>query len=403
MERIQIRTARSTPDPRWRASVFLRGAFRPFFLLAGVYACAPLIAWLVLYARGVPLWGRWPAMTWHGHEMVFGFAAAAIAGFLLTAVPKWTGTAPISRRTLALLVGAWLLGRMTMWTSAWLPAWWVAAANVLLLAAMGALVARAVYGTGNRRNYAFPVLLFGLCAANAVTHLDPGGARGRVALGLAVAVFVLAIVIVGGRIVPLFTWGALEHEGVDVRRRPRRWLRVTSLLACGVALVADFGLSLGRWAGYLELVAGVAVLAQMAGWYGHRTLRRPILWVLHLGWLWLGVAFLLRGAGHLGLVSLASGLHAFTAGAIGTMVIAVMSRAALGHTGRPLEIDRVTTAAYALVALGAALRVFGPIVAPDHTSRLVIAGGVTWTLGFALFVAAYLPILGKPRVDGMPG
>jgi len=398
-----LRLDRAATARRGGLGLLVESGFRPFFLLAGVYACAPLVAWLLLYSRGAPFMSGWPAMAWHGHEMVFGFAGAAIAGFLLTAVPKWTGTAPVSRRVLGALIVTWLLGRAGMWAAAYIPAAVTAIADVGFFALLALVIGRAIYGTRNRRNFAFPALLMLLGALNALAHWDPGGAIGRAGTFAGIGVFLLAILIVGGRIVPAFTWSALEREGVEVRRRPRRGLRVATLVVAAPALLADFVFDLGPLAGALELGAGALVLASMTAWYGHRTLRRPILWVLHLGWAWLGVAFLLRGASAFGVVPPSVGLHAFTAGAIGTMILGVMSRAALGHTGRPLRFHPATAAACGLVSLGAALRVFGPLVLPSSASTTVIVGGALFALGYLVYVVVYLPVLTRPRVDGAPG
>lgn len=386
-----------------KGPVLLESGFRPFFLLAGIYACAPLLAWLVLYSRGEPHMSGWPAMAWHGHEMVFGFAGAAIAGFLLTAVPNWTGTQRAPRGVLAVLVASWLLGRLGMWTAAQLPAAVVAVLDVTFFGLLALWIGRAIYGTGNQRNFAFPVLLMVLGAANGLSHWDPGGATGRVGTSAGIAVFLVAILIVGGRIVPAFTWSALEREGISVVRRPRRGLRRAMLVLGVSALVADLVLELGHWAGALELAAAALVFASMTAWYGHRTIGQPILLVLQLGWGWLGLGFALRGASAFGLVPPSIGLHAFTAGAVGTMILAVMSRAALGHTGRPLRLHPATAIACALVTVGAAVRVFGPLLAPAAASALVIAGGLAFACGYFVFVVVYFPILTRPRVDGAPG
>lgn len=401
---IQIRRRSDSTQEGWSLSIFLDAGFRPFFLLAGFYACAPLAAWLMIYAGGPSFLSGWPAATWHGHEMLYGFVAAAMAGFLLTAVPKWTRTEPASRGRLAILVGAWTAGRVAMWAQAWLPAPLVAAVDLAFFPLLALTVGPAILRTRNRRNYAFPLVLALFLVGNALTHFDPSGRLGPLGLQITLALTALVVVIIGGRIVPAFTYGALERAGVEVKRRPLRALRVVSLVLVVAGLAADFALSLRAIAGGLEIAAGLSLLAFLPAWYGHRTLRVPILWILQLAWLWLGAAFLIRGlALTFGFFPATLGLHAFTAGAIGTMILAVMTRAALGHTGRPLEVRWPIALAYGLVTLGAAVRVFAPMFVPERYAQAAIIGGTLWILGYLVYVAVYLPILGQPRVDGRPG
>ncbi|MFW6051716.1 MAG: NnrS family protein, partial [Myxococcota bacterium] len=204
-------------------SVLLAGGFRPFFLLAGLYAVVSVGAWLVAYAGAWSLPRPWVPMWWHGHELVFGFAAAAICGFLLTAVPKWTGTAPVTGAPLGALVLVWMAGRAAMWAAGALPPAVVAVVDLALFPALGLAVGRPILRARNRRNYGFPVLLLALFAANLLMHAQVLGIAGtdRAGLYLGLYIVVAMVAVVSGRIVPAFTSNALARRGGPaVRQAP---------------------------------------------------------------------------------------------------------------------------------------------------------------------------------------
>jgi uncharacterized protein involved in response to NO len=347
----------------------------------------------------VPAW-------WHGHELVFGFAAAAICGFLLTAVPKWTASEPLRGGALGALVLLWVAGRAVMWAAGVVPAALVALVDLALFPAMAVAMAKPILRARNVRNYGFPVLLAALFVANAMMHAEVmGWARtGRVGLHGATYLVVIMVAVVSGRIVPSFTAGALARRGSGTPVRQVPWLgrlAVGAVVAAAACQVLQVGTP---WRGGTALAAAALLAARAGGWRATATLREPIVWVLHAGHGWLMVGFaLLAWAELVGGIAGTAALHALTAGAIGTMVLAVMTRASLGHTGRPLRASAPITAAYALVLLGALVRVFGPMVAPAGYVHAVLTGGVLWALGYALFVVVYAPILLRPRTDGLPG
>ena len=387
--------------------------FRPFFLAAGLYACLSMSAWLVwlgldLIQLEVPEGAVvMPLYQWHGHEMLFGFATAVIAGFLLTAVPNWSGGEPLRGAPLAALAALWLAGRLALITAATLPPWLTALVDLAFLPVLGLTVAAPLIRAGAWRNMVFLALLGILFAANLLVHLElmglsrQGAASGHL---LAINLIVLLITIVGGRIVPSFTANWLEKEGLSARPRGRPWLDALTLAATAAVLVVDLVGVDDEARGILALAAAALHFARLAGWQTRRVLRTPMLWILHLGYGWLVVAFALKGlALTTGALSELAALHAFTAGAIGSMTLGVMTRAALGHSGRALEAQPAIVAAYLLVSAGAALRVAGPALLPQLYTPVMLLSGGLWALAFAIFAVVYWPILTRPRIDDGAG
>jgi uncharacterized protein involved in response to NO len=390
----------STP----RIALFEYG-FRPFFLLASLYAALAVPIWLLLMtgARVLPI--TLSPIEWHGHEMVFGFALAGITGFYLTAVPNWTGAAPVRGARLALLVVLRLAGRVAMWSSAMLPASLVAIVELSLLPMLAAFVLPALVAAKQPRNLIFLVIPLALEIAILLVHLEPLELAENTAwlgLPLGIDLALLLITVIGGRIVPTFTANALRARGETRLPRSVPWLDRLAILSMVAVLLTDLSENAAA-IGVTALIAAGLNALRLGGWRTVRTLDTPLLWVLHLGYGWLVVGLILKAAAGLtGLVPPTAALHALTVGAIGTMMLAVMSRAALGHTGRPLVAHPVTVAAYGLVSLAALLRIAAAF-APELYLRLVETSGALWSLAFVLFLSIYAPILIKPRVDGMPG
>jgi len=385
----------------------LRSGFRPFFMGASLCASASLALWLHWLILREPAPGNWPGLYWHGHEMVFGFVSAAIAGFALTAVPNWTGSRRLRGAQLGGLFAVWAAGRIAMWSAAWLPAVGVAFVDLLFLPLLAIAVGVPIVQARKPRNYPVVGILVALALGNLAMHLDilqraPGLARQGLYAALYLAVLLLALI--SGRIVPLFTRNRLRRVGREgeVVSSPA----LERVLAA--TLILGFGLDLAGGAGGLRacvLVLGGLLLALRQWRWGSWAVRdRPILWVLHVGHAWLAIGLVLRGlAAWTPSVPGAAGLHALGAGAIGTMVIGVMSRVSLGHTGREIEADRITTLAYGLVILGAAIRVVAAILAGKFYLHGVVLGGALWGAGFLVFLIAYAPMLCRARPDGGEG
>jgi uncharacterized protein involved in response to NO len=398
----------SKPDVR-AAAWFAPGAplwsygFRPFFLLAGAWAVATVLVLLTALATG-----RWPSRAlpvtqWHGHEMLFGFVGAAIAGFLLTAVPTWTGTKPVSGRALAALVALWLLGRAVLapWPGLNGTPWMLLEAA--FFPALALAIAIPLIRTKNYRNLQFLMFLALLTLtdvfflASALGYLGPSAAD---PLRFAANLVMLMITVVGGRIVPLFTRNALLRAGRKLAIAPAPWLDRAAVTAVVATILVDLVPSGDRLAGTVAGMAALLLGLRLARWYGHRTLEMPIVWSLHAGYAWIVVSLALKSAWLLAQPPWASNwLHALTAGAFGTMVLAVMTRVGLGHTGRELVVARPITFGYALVIIGAALRVGAAALPPQHYVTALIAAGAAWAAAFSVFLAFYAPILLAPRAD----
>ena len=397
-------TAEAASDARAGAALWGRG-FRPFFLFGALYASVGVPFWITVWRGLLPAPGwLWPS-AWHAHEMLFGVVAAAIAGFLLTSVPVWTSTTAVSGGPLAALFGLWLAGRLAMAGAGHLPPGLVAAVDLAFLPTLGFFLARALVPARQTRNLGFLGVIALLFLCNAATHAEALGIalRASQALRLAVDLVVVLIVVIGGRITPAFTHNALLREGIDAPVRERPWqARAAIAGALGVAL-ADLVAPRTHWSGALALVAALAVAGRMAGWQTRRTLRDPLLWSLHKGLAWVVVGLALVAVSDLtGRVPPHAGLHALSAGAMGAMVLAVMTRVALGHTGRALVLPSGAVGCYALVHLGALLRVLAAAF-PAAPPALLATGGLLWAGAFALYAARYAPILWGPRVDGRPG
>jgi len=382
-------------------------AFRPFFLGGAAFAALTVPVWTGVWLGALPAPGWLPSFWWHGHEMVFGFVAAAIAGFLLTAAPVWSGGPALCGAPLAALFVLWLAGRLAFAAAGAMPAGLLAAVDLAFLPAVGVAAWRTLAGSGQRRNQALLAVLAVLTVANAVVHAEAlglaAGVAGR-ALRFAVDAVVVLLVVIGGRITPAFTRNAFRRRGVAWE--VRRWPAVEVLVLGGAVALLLAGLvapgSRGTFA--LAGVAGLAMLVRLAGWRTWRTLDDPLLWSLHLGAAWVAAGWLLRAAGGLGgAVPPAASLHALTAGAMGATILAVMTRVGLGHTGRPLVLPAGVVWCHVLVNAGAGARVVAPFLAADAQRAWLVASGLAWAAAFAGFAVRYAPYLWQPRPDGRPG
>lgn len=380
--------------------------FRPFFLLCGLYALVIVPLWLFRFAHASVPFGALPGVYWHAHEMLFGFVAAAIAGFLLTAVPSWTGSPGFAGRPLVAIVILWLAGRVAMAMPDSLPLWAAATLQLALLPALLVLLAPPVLRARNRN---LPILgvvtLLWLIDAAFMRAMQTGDvllAAGAARIG--VDLVLMLVVVIGGRIVPAFTGSALRSMGSQVAPISRGWLEVVAIGAVAAIVICDLFLPDSRAAGVLAGVAAAAHALRLAGWRSFRVRGEPILWVLHVAYAWLIVGLALKALWLLGDVGFAAKWqHALTSGAFATMILAVMTRASLGHTGRPLVVTRAIATAYVLLTLGAALRVFGGAFDPALYLLSLTASGLAWTVAFLIFVWVYGPILMSPRIDGRQG
>lgn len=375
--------------------------FRPFFVLAALWSAIAIPLWLLFFTGQSLTPSALPPAAWHVHEMVYGYGAAVVAGFLLTAIANWTGRPPIQGKLLAALVVLWLLGRIAVLASGSLDASIVAAADLVFPLVFLAVAAREILVSRNWRNAPLLIALLLLFAGNLLVHLEALGIAATAALGnrLGVAVLLMLITFIGGRIIPLFTRNWLVKRQPDARvpavfnAVDRLTLAVTALALLSWTAAPDAPVTTGT-----ALIAGLALALRLARWRGLATLREPLLWVLHLGYGWLAFGFLLLGLDTLlPVIPPTAALHALTIGAIGTMTLAVMTRTSLGHTGQPLTAGRGTTIIYILITIAALGRLVAPLCGTAQTTALALAGAA-WTGGFLLFLALYAPALARPRV-----
>jgi uncharacterized protein involved in response to NO len=372
--------------------------FRPFYLLASGFAALSIALWAVQFAG----WLRTPYLSgavWHAHEMLFGFVLAVVVGFLFTAGRNWTNRPTPTGAALAALAALWLLARALVLT----PFGWAAAlANTAFPLAAAVSLALPFVAAGNRRNYFFVALLLLLSLASAAVHLAQlGVVRMPAWLGIQIALDVVLFIIsvMAGRVVPMFT-----NNGVAGAKASRRsWLERLALGSVLALLLADALQWHGPGFVALLVVGAIAHLARWTLWQPWKTLRTPIVWVLHAAYLWIPIHLLLRGLFELGQVPASAATHALTVGAIGGLVIGMMTRTARGHTARPLVAGSIEVACYVLVPLAALVRVFVPLFAPAQTIAAVLCSAALWSAAFGLYAVSYWPVLTRPRLDGKPG
>jgi uncharacterized protein involved in response to NO len=392
-----------------RGVLFALG-FRPFFLLAGLFSPIAILVWIAIFSGWISPFLPYPPSLWHAHEMLFGFTAAAICGFFLTAVPNWTGAPPVSGRPLAALALLWLAGRIAVWSSPWVTPWAAALIDLSFLPALLAAVLPSLL-RGSRKNMLFVVIIAFLFLGNLLFHLEAVGMADTAARGLnfTVDLVALLITVVGGRVTPAFTQSALSQraqaEGGEAPALVSRlWLNEAAILSVALMALSDLFAQGSAAVGWLALVAALLGAWRLAGWQGLRTLHEPLLWVLHLGYAWVVVGLAVKGVSTLtGILPATMALHGITIGGIGTMTLGVMSRASLGHTGRPLHAVGSLALAYLLISAAAVVRLAGPLAAPGHYLTSVILSGALWIAAFAIFATLFVPILTSPRIDQRPG
>lgn len=392
-----------SPTPAARGLPLLRMGFRPFYLGCAAAGVGAMALWMRVL-EGSAWSGALPALAWHQHEMLYGLALAAIAGFLLTAGRVWTGLETPHGGSLGFLVGHWLLARVFLYAGPlWLGIALDAGFPLVLAFVMGRLVVKA----GNRRNYFAPVLLVALALTNLLFYGEQAGVGlwpAGTALRAALYLVLMMIIVIGGRVVPAFTGSALPLAGV---RPVSPWLErlaiIVTVAALAFDLVGDATSGAGAWPG-----AALATLAALLHgwrqwhWRPFATFARPLLWILHISYAWIPVGLLLLAAWELGWLSRAASVHALGVGAMGGMILGMITRTALGHTGRPLVAGWPETAAYLLVHLAAVARLLA-VLLPDGPVNWLSMAGHGWMAAFLLYMVAYVPRLVTSRVDGRPG
>lgn len=388
----------------YRGAPFFSFGFRPFFL-GGALVAAVIPLLTALSFSGLMMTGTaYGPAGYHGHEMVFGYLGAVVSGFILTAVPNWTGRLPVLGRRLMALFALWAAGRLAILFSGTIGPAAAFAVDAPFLIVLSGVIWREVIAGKNRRNLPVCVLITTFAAANVVWHLGwIGGGTGAIGWRLGIGVIAVLLALIGGRITPSFTRNWLVKSGrtpPDIAIRP---LDKAALAVIAVAMAAWVWAPLSTVSGVLLLAASALHLVRLARWQGWRTLAEPLVTVLHAGYLWLALSLALLGLSAIapGILTSSTALHALTAGAAGVMTLAVMTRATLGHTGRELKADVPTLLIYALVNLGALARLAAGFV-PAHYAAALTASAVLWGGAFVLFAAVYGRYLAAPRLDSRP-
>lgn len=366
--------------------------FRPFFLGAGIWAVIGILLWIPQYLGKMSVHSHLSPLDWHVHEMLYGYVAAAIAGFLLTAVPNWTGRLPVNGCPLATLAALWLAGRLSILISAQLGGLAAAIVDTAFLVTLAVVAGREIVAGKNWRNLRVLGVLAVLVLGNIVFHAEvlmTGSAN--YGIRIAIAAIILMISLIGGRIVPSFTnnWLARNNPG----RLPIPFSRfdMVAIATSAFALVAWIAAPTQPVTGALLILAGCLQLVRLARWAGDRTVADRLVLVLHIGYAFLPLGFVLIGlAAFLPAVPATAGIHAWTAGAIGLMTVAVMTRATLGHTGQPLQAGRATQAIYVLLLAAVLVRI---VAAFMGSVGLLEFAGLCWAAAFILFVLLYGPLL----------
>ena len=380
----------------------LRAGFRPFFLGGALWALTVVVLWVCALSGALTLPTAFDPLAWHRHEMLFGYLAAVIAGFLMTAIPNWTGRLPLAGAPLAGLAGLWLAARLGVLFSATVGPWFAAAIDVGFLLVLVAVCAREVFAAKNRNvPIIFVITLFAV--ANALDHAQALGAPIPDGFGwrAGFALILILISLIGGRIIPSFTRNWLAKQGVKANLPGQPGVFDKAAIGISVAaLLAWTAAPDTSWTGAFLILAGLTQAGRLSRWSGLRTVADPLVFVLHVGYAWVPIGLVLLGLSQFTPAILATmGVHALAAGAMATMTLAVMTRATLGHTGRALRADSWTTVIYILVTTGAAIRVCAPALPFDYMRSIELAGTL-WGGAFLLFVLVYGPKLLGPRPDG---
>jgi uncharacterized protein involved in response to NO len=406
----RIEEPAATPGFDWRqpfaTAPVLRLGFRPFYLLAALFAVLSVPLWLLAYGDGLALTPN-VTVLWHMHEMTFGFMTAVVIGFLFTAGRNWTNLWTPRRGHLALLAALWIAGRGAMLFAT--PGW-AALVDIAFLPAATWPMYQVLQRSGNKRNMPLLGLLVLLTIANAVYHAAMlGWLQLSPMLAVHAAILVLAVLstVMGGRVIPGFTTNMAPGSRPKTNARTDK----AGLALIGAASVAWLALQGGAGVGALAAVlaallaaaAGVVHLWRLSGWSTLKTLRYPLLWILHLAYAWIGIGFLLLAGAAIGYGPPSTGIHALAVGAMSSLILGMITRTARGHTGRPVKAGRAESLAFAALQIGAVARVAANLVPEAWRHAALCIAGLAWSLSFALYLAVYTPWLLRARLDGRDG
>jgi len=384
-------------------SPILQNSFRPFFIVAGIWATLAVPFWILNYFGLLIVADNFDILLWHQHEMLYGFIAAAITGFILTAIPNWTGRLPIKNKPLGFLVFLWIIGRIGFLTIPIIGAKVVALMDLPFLIVLVLVILREIVSGKNWRNLPVIILISLFTLGNILVHLQLLDVIESAELGIRLSIFVLSILLalIGGRIVPSFTRNWLSQNQVNRFPSGAGIFDKVCLVSLVVFVIAQIITPYHQLTSLLALLAGLLQGIRLIRWKVWLTLSEPLIWILHVGYMWLSVALVLIGlAGLTDFVPYTSSYHALTIGAFSTMILGVMTRVSLGHTGRTLKATFGTTTIYVFITIASVLRVSESFL-NDSRNLILSFSGIFWTLSFALFVFIYFPILTQPRKSNM--
>ncbi|POR10531.1 NnrS family protein [Diaphorobacter sp. LR2014-1] len=377
----------------------LRLGFRPFYLGTALLACLAVPLWIAIFLGRIQVPLPMSPLLWHAHEMLFGFAAGVVVGFLLTAVKAWTGLETARGPLLGALALLWLAARLASLVA---PYAVYATLDMLLLPAVAAVLLRVLIKAGNKRNIPLICLLLLMAAANLVFHLSVLGivaVPAVSALYAELALILMVVSVITGRVVPMFTRNVTPGLVINMPRK----FELSLLAVTAVALALWVFAAPAPVVLVASLAAGVMHAVRLWKWHPQVTFKRPILWILHASYAWLPLGFVLLALAQLGWVVPSLAVHAFAVGVIGGLIIGMVTRTARGHTGRPLQPSRGEVVAYALVMLAAVLRVLVPAVQPAWYAYALEGAACLWTIAFAIYLVIYTPWLMRTRLDGKDG
>jgi uncharacterized protein involved in response to NO len=372
--------------------------FRPFFLFGALWAALAVALWLPMLSGHLVLPSTLGPLEWHVHELIYGYVPAIVAGFLLTAVPNWTGRLPVVGGRLAVLFLIWIAGRVTIFFSLWIGAGIAAAVDLAFLAVLGWVIAREIVASNNTRNLKVLAGVALLLTGNALFHLEAiAGFGDGHGMRLGIAAAILLIMLIGGRIIPSFTRNWLVRQSAGRLPTPFDRFDAAIMLASGIALASWVTAPHAAATAILALAGAVLNVVRLGRWAGERTAADPLVLILHVAYAFVPIGFFLLalGVARPDIVAQSGALHGWTAGAIGIMTLAVMTRASLGHTGRPLTATRSVQLIY-LAAIVAAL---ARIAAAFDLLRepMLHLSATAWVAAFGGFVVAFGPLLLRRR------
>lgn len=375
--------------------------FRPFFFFAVVFSLLVISLSVVQFSGKTILTSYYTSITWHAHEMLFGYTVAVIAGFLFTAVGNWTGMKMISGRQLILVFFVFLLGRFSVFIPG-LPHWFIALSDLIFIPLLALIVSVPIIRAKKWSNLIFIPLLFAMAVANLFVHLSVLGVINTpIVTGSLVMLYlvVFLIVIMGGRVIPFFT----ERGIKGATTKKWIWIERLSPLSILLLLVVVTAYDDQALVGYFALFAAVVHGIRLFGWYSNDIWQVPLVWILHVAYSWFIVGFIIQSLTIFNFNESLNSYHALTVGGIGIMTLGMMARVSLGHTGREMKLNNWMLLSFILINIAAVIRVILPLFFKDNYLHLIQAAGVLWAVAFAIFMVIFMPIWIRSRVDGREG